>query len=55
MLNHLKPAEAKTLFKTFHNENTAEFEELLDKFLMAIGNNTLMIELLVRIYMNWLF
>lgn len=44
-LNHLKPEEAKALFKTYHDEKTDQFEKLLDKFLTGIGYNTLMIEL----------
>ncbi|MEO8110318.1 MAG: tetratricopeptide repeat protein [Ginsengibacter sp.] len=44
-LDHLKPLEAKAFFKTFHNEEGDEFENLLDKFLLGIGYNTLMIEL----------
>jgi tetratricopeptide (TPR) repeat protein len=44
-LNHLKPDEARRLFKTYHDESTVEFEALLDKFLTGIGYNTLMIEL----------
>ncbi len=44
-LDHLKPLEAKAFFKTFHNEKSNEFESLLNKFLLGIGYNTLMIEL----------
>lgn len=44
-LNHLEPKEAKALFITYHDEDTAEFTSLLDKFLAGIGYNTLMIEL----------
>ncbi len=44
-LSHLKPEEAKQFFKGNYDEKTNVFEKLLDKFLTAIGYNTLMIEL----------
>ncbi|MFT3909841.1 MAG: tetratricopeptide repeat protein [Ferruginibacter sp.] len=44
-LNHLEPEIAKEFFKIHYDEKTEEFEKLLDKFLVAIGYNTLMIEL----------
>ncbi len=44
-LNHLKPEQAKALFKTYYTEDTADFESQLDKLLEGIGYNTLMIEL----------
>ena len=44
-LDHLKSEQAKTLFKTYYDENAKEFENLLNKFLTGIGYNTLMIEL----------
>ncbi len=44
-LHHLEAEQAKELFKKNQDEKTPEFEELLNKFLKAIGYNTLMIEL----------
>lgn len=45
VINHLAPENAKTLFKKFYNENTLEFENLLDRFLKLINYNTLILEL----------
>ncbi len=40
----LPPAQAKALFKEFHDEKTPEFETLLERFLIAVDYNTLCIE-----------
>ncbi|MFN0216738.1 MAG: hypothetical protein ACKVT2_20970, partial [Saprospiraceae bacterium] len=40
----LPPDQAKTLFKSNHDENTPDFEALLDRFLLAVDYNTLCIE-----------
>ncbi|MBC7774689.1 MAG: tetratricopeptide repeat protein [Phycisphaerae bacterium] len=40
----LPPAQAKELFKKYHDEKNLDFETLLDRFLEAIGYNTLCIE-----------
>ncbi len=44
-LDHLKPDVAKQFFKSHYDEKTIEFETLIEKFLIAVGYNTLMIEL----------
>jgi tetratricopeptide (TPR) repeat protein len=40
----LPPAQAKELFKKYHDEKTPDFEALLDRFLLAVDYNTLCIE-----------
>ncbi|MFN0216668.1 MAG: tetratricopeptide repeat protein [Saprospiraceae bacterium] len=40
----LPPDQAKTLFKSNHDEKTPEFETLLERFLLAVEYNTLCIE-----------
>ncbi len=40
----LPPAQAKELFKKYHDEKTPDFEDLLDRFLLAVDYNTLCIE-----------
>ena len=40
----LPPDLAKQLFKRNHSETSADFEALLDRFLLAVGYNTLCIE-----------
>ena len=41
----LPPEKARKLFKQYHDEKTAEFDALLDRFLKAVGYNTLCIEI----------
>lgn len=47
-ITHLHPPSAKALFTSYYNEQTPEFEPLLDRLLFAIGYNTLLIELFAK-------
>ena len=44
-ITHLPPALAMKLFKHEYNENTPQFNILLDKFLKGVGYNTLCIDM----------
>ena len=44
-ITSLPPEEAKRLFRSYCDEKTAAFEALLERFLQAVGYNTLCIEL----------
>ncbi|MBK7475440.1 MAG: tetratricopeptide repeat protein [Haliscomenobacter sp.] len=43
-IRSLPPDEAKQLFRSHYDEKTPAFEALLDRFLLAVGHNTLCIE-----------
>ena len=44
-ISSLPPEQAKDLFRSNYTEDTPEFEPLLDRFLVAVGYNTLCIEI----------
>lgn len=44
-IRSLPPDEAKRLFRSHYDEKTTDFEALLDRFLHAVGYNTLCIEI----------
>ena len=44
-ITSLPPEEAKRLFRSYCDEKTAAFEALLERFLQAVGYNTLCIEI----------
>lgn len=47
-IEHLPPKLAKELFTRHYQENTADFELLLDKVLLAINYHTLLIEIFAK-------
>ena len=47
-ITHLPPPLAKKLFTSYYDEQTPEFDHLLDRLLQAIGYNTLLIELFAK-------
>lgn len=47
-ITHLPPELAKALFKKYYNENTPEFDKLLDGFLTAIECHTLLVEIFAK-------
>lgn len=48
LIKHLPPASAKSLFCSYYKEETPDFDNLLDRLLIAIGYNTLLIELFAK-------
>jgi len=44
-VNHLPPAQAKSLFVSNYNEDTVEFDNLLDRLLEALDYHTLLVEI----------
>lgn len=47
-IHHLPPAQAKALFLQHYTENTPDFDSLLDKLLLAVGYNTLCVEIFAK-------
>ena len=47
-ITHLPPHLAKALFTSHYTEQTPDFDALLDRLLVAIGYNTLLIELFAK-------
>lgn len=47
-IHHLPPAQAKVLFLQHYTENSPNFDSLLDKLLLAVGYNTLCVEIFAK-------
>ena len=47
-IEHLPPAQAKALFLQHYTEDSPNFDSLLDKLLLAVGYNTLCVEIFAK-------
>ena len=47
-IHHLPPAQAKALFLQHYTEDSSDFDSLLDKLLLAVGYNTLCVEIFAK-------
>lgn len=47
-IHHLPPAQAKALFLQHYTEDSPDFDSLLDKLLLAVGYNTLCVEIFAK-------